>query len=284
VRIIFVTDLHGNENLYHELTTLTNVEEPTCVILGGDLIGYARDAESQISFVRGFLGPWMSNLDSRITWIPGNVDWPEAVDELRRITAANATQLESRSATEIGTWGVVGYPWVPPTPFRIKLWEKRDHEDDNVSLPCPSFESDANGHTRQISDPEFVARGSIEEDMAGMDGNNVWVVHTPPYGTPLDRVTGSAQGQEDDHRGSRAVTAAIHEKQPPVTLHGHIHESPIVSGKWATRIGRTLAINPGSGSKLHAVVFETTDSRIVGLRHTVFGPTDMPEDGTDGVK
>jgi Icc-related predicted phosphoesterase len=41
--------------------------------------------------------------------------------------------------------------------------------------------------------------------------------------------------------GSTAVRDAIEQVQPALALHGHIHES-----RGVTRIGRTLAINPGS--------------------------------------
>jgi Icc-related predicted phosphoesterase len=41
--------------------------------------------------------------------------------------------------------------------------------------------------------------------------------------------------------GSRAVRKFLEEHQPILSLHGHIHES-----RGAVRIGRTLAINPGS--------------------------------------
>jgi Icc-related predicted phosphoesterase len=41
--------------------------------------------------------------------------------------------------------------------------------------------------------------------------------------------------------GSTAVRDAITSRQPMLSVHGHIHES-----KGVTKIGRTLAINPGS--------------------------------------
>ena len=41
--------------------------------------------------------------------------------------------------------------------------------------------------------------------------------------------------------GSAAVRTAIERHQPPLALHGHIHES-----RGAVKIGRTLCINPGS--------------------------------------
>ncbi len=41
--------------------------------------------------------------------------------------------------------------------------------------------------------------------------------------------------------GSTAVRTAIERHQPPLALHGHIHES-----RGATKIGKTLCLNPGS--------------------------------------
>jgi uncharacterized protein len=71
-------------------------------------------------------------------------------------------------------------------------------------------------------------------------------LHCPPHGTPLDvapKITDDlyVQGQEVAHVGSTAVREAIEDVQPGLSLHGHIHES-----RAAHRLGRTLAINPGS--------------------------------------
>jgi Icc-related predicted phosphoesterase len=72
--------------------------------------------------------------------------------------------------------------------------------------------------------------------------------HAPPYGSNLDE----APALDEDMRylhggramrpvGSRAVREAIAEHQPLLSLHGHIHES-----KGTVRLGKTLAVNPGS--------------------------------------
>ena len=72
-------------------------------------------------------------------------------------------------------------------------------------------------------------------------------LHAPPYDTQLDVApkidwdTLTVQGQDSAHVGSTAVREVIEEVQPILSLHGHIHES-----RAAVRIGRTLAINPGS--------------------------------------
>lgn len=72
--------------------------------------------------------------------------------------------------------------------------------------------------------------------------------HAPPYGSNLDE----APALDEDMRylhggramrpvGSKAVREAIVEHQPLLSLHGHIHES-----KGTVRLGKTLAVNPGS--------------------------------------
>jgi uncharacterized protein len=61
-----------------------------------------------------------------------------------------------------------------------------------------------------------------------------------------------------------------------LTLHGHIHESPELSGSYFDRIGETVSINPGqsaregkTATKLHAVIFELEDVERT-LSHTCF--------------
>jgi len=90
--------------------------------------------------------------------------------------------------------------------------------------------------------------------------------HGPPFGTACDQVAPGA------HVGSRDVRGFIERVQPVLTLHGHIHESPEISGRFADRIGRTICVNPGQrmGSALHAVTFRVGD--VSGtLRHTLLG-------------
>src|SRR5439155_7371362 len=72
--------------------------------------------------------------------------------------------------------------------------------------------------------------------------------HCPPYASNLDdaaELDADLRPVNAGHSiipvGSTAVRTAIERYQPPLSLHGHIHE-----GKGATRIGATLAINPGS--------------------------------------
>jgi hypothetical protein len=75
-------------------------------------------------------------------------------------------------------------------------------------------------------------------------------VHVPPYGTQLDdapvldadlRVVQQAGQVKFAPVGSTAVREFLLDAGPLLGLHGHIHESAGIR-----RLGRTIAINPGS--------------------------------------
>ncbi len=81
-------------------------------------------------------------------------------------------------------------------------------------------------------------------------GRAIFNLHVPPKDTPIDQ----AMALDKEFRpkmsggspvitgvGSSAVREAIARYQPMLSLHGHIHES-----RGEARIGRTLALNPGS--------------------------------------
>ena len=91
-------------------------------------------------------------------------------------------------------------------------------------------------------------------DMAGAARRHperaVFNVHVPPFGSGLDEApvldenltVQTSPGQvKFAPVGSTAVRDALLEVQPLLGLHGHIHESGGIR-----RLGRTIAINPGS--------------------------------------
>ena len=89
----------------------------------------------------------------------------------------------------------------------------------------------------------------------------IFLFHTPPYDTPLDRAALDGKKYEhvplDVHVGSIAVKRFIEQRQPLLTLHGHVHESARLTGEWKTRIGRTVCINAAhDGPELALVRFD----------------------------
>jgi uncharacterized protein len=104
---------------------------------------------------------------------------------------------------------------------------------------------------RDVPEAELQRRmETMLADWSDDRGQLIFNCHCPPHDSGLD----TAQLLHADHSivteggqpvagpvGSTAVRAAIEKYEPMLSLHGHIHES-----KAATKIGPTLAINPGS--------------------------------------
>ena len=106
---------------------------------------------------------------------------------------------------------------------------------------------------RELSEEELLSRIEALARQAPDPRRTIFNLHVPPIGSGLDRcpeldtssdppavVRVGGEVQYFD-AGSSAVREALAEFQPFLSLHGHIHES-----RAATRLGRTLALNPGS--------------------------------------
>lgn len=106
---------------------------------------------------------------------------------------------------------------------------------------------------RELSEEELLRRIRALAAQAPDPHRTIFNLHVPPIETGLDRcpvldtsgdppavVRVGGEVQYFD-AGSTAVREALEELQPFLSLHGHIHES-----RGAMRLGRTLALNPGS--------------------------------------
>ena len=103
---------------------------------------------------------------------------------------------------------------------------------------------------RELTEDELYRRVERMAEQVEDLPHCVFNLHVPPYASDLDmapeldenlQVVLAAGQPKMAPCGSTAVRELIERFQPVVSLHGHVHES-----RGATRIGRTLAINPGS--------------------------------------
>ncbi len=165
----------------------------------------------------------------------------------------------------IGSSPVFGYAYVPPTPFMLKDWERYD-----VSrFTDPGCVSPERGQRTVEADPDTVRFGTIAADLQRLTGdhdlaNAVCLFHSPPYGTDLDRAALDGKSVDhvplDVHVGSIAIQRFIEDRQPLLTLHGHIHEAPRLTGRWRQKIGRTHAFTAAhDGPELALVRFDLDD-------------------------
>jgi Icc-related predicted phosphoesterase len=284
-RIFFVSDLHGSEVCFRKFVNAAQAYRADVIIAGGDVTGKVvvplvdggdgavrarylgsdltlrteeevRELEKSIRNVgfypvrmsqeevasmdatsvdalfaretRRVLESWMRLAEERLArsgipcyMMPGNDDLFEIDTILDE--AGYVVNVEGQ-VVPVGPLEMISTGWANMTPWR-----------------CP----------RDTSEEDLAAR--IESLVARLEDPRraIFNLHCPPHNSTLDSAPELdetltpklAVGGEMRMVpvGSTAVRAAIERYQPALGLHGHIHES-----RGATRIGRSLCINPGS--------------------------------------
>jgi uncharacterized protein len=274
MKILYTSDLHGERQLYQELLSLAASSSVEIIALGGDLLPsfsptkrYEDMVPYQKAFIGQFLLPFLKNVIEttnvrNIFTIPGN--WDLGYFFLFQEQTEGVIDLSQKIYSLKSGHEIIGYPFVPPTPFRPKEYERMDDREapwPPQKKPSYILSPDPPDELTSVDPYLYLKqRRTIQEDLARLPRPHspksaIYIMHSPPFGTPLDLIHGGKPA------GSRSITAFIKQDQPLLTLHGHIHESPEVSGSYFTHIGETLSINPGqfTSSRLQGVVFELED-------------------------
>jgi Icc-related predicted phosphoesterase len=285
LRIFFAADIHGSDVCFKKFINAGRFYEADVLILGGDITGKAmvpierrsggmfrvrfmgaervvdgeelKNLEKSIRFngfypyicdpeemeqlqsgaasvghaftsvMREQAEAWMELADERLSGadircfiMPGNDDEP-FVDDV--IAASSCVDNHDGRVIEVSDYLVAGYGWSNPTPWRTP--RERSEQEMEKDLVCLLSKIPDGAHL--IFDP-----------------------HVPPYDSGLD----SAPQLRPDFSivttggqpnmvpvGSVAVRHVVENFQPMLVLSGHIHES-----RGVTRIGSSVAINPGS--------------------------------------
>ncbi len=220
-KFIFTTDVHGNLDFFKEVLDRAKKKDIKAAIFGGDICPLA-PMDRQRTFLQYSLIPLFQKYKrykKDIFIMMGNDDFAVNMDLLERAEKDGILKLLHMRAHKAGTDFMAGYTCINETPFMIKDWERREEE--------------IAGDLKELakkSDPK----------------KTIYVFHAPPFGTNLDVIHSGV------HVGSKAIREFIEKKQPPVTLHGHIHESADMTGSFFDKIGKTVCINPGR----RAIIFD----------------------------
>lgn len=273
----FASDLHGRIDRYRKLFDQIRTERPAALLLGGDLLpsgltpAHASDS-SHPDFVGDFLARELEALRSdlgghypRVFVILGNDDARIEEEAVLEVERRALWEYAHNRRIEWGGFVVYGYAIVPPTPFLLKDWERYD-VSRFVDPGCVSPEE--GWKTVPVPAPE-VQYATMSADLAALakDDDLAWAIflfHAPPYQSLLDRAALDGGMVDhvplDVHVGSIAVRRFLEARQPLVSLHGHVHESPRLTGSWRDRIGRTHAFSAAhDGPELALVRFDPDD-------------------------
>jgi Icc-related predicted phosphoesterase len=262
---LFASDLHGSATRAATLLDVIARERPRALFLGGDLLAHGDDGD----FLSDLLVPGLERLRGELGGHPevfvvlGNDDRRATAEPLMRAAAERGIwhYLHGRRAT-LDRFTILGYNCIPPSPFRLKDWERYD-----VSrYTDPGCVSPEEGMRTVASDPADLRYTTIADDLARLAGPGdlaatVCLFHVPPYQTALDRAALDGRTVEhvplDVHIGSIAVRRFMEQRRPWLGLHGHVHESPRLTGRWTDQIGPTALISAAhDGPELALVRFD----------------------------
>jgi len=283
LRIFFATDIHGSEVCWRKFLNAGKFHKADVLIMGGDMTGKAMvpivqsnggwevtlqeqrhelrgedelvamekrirdrgyypirltgeelqawsadqalvDARFKDEMLRS-VEAWMALADERLggTGIrcvvsPANDDMFE-IDPI--IDRAEHVQLGEANTIQLDGFTLVSTGWANPTPWKTFR-----------ELPEDELRTRIDGLVATVPDRQRA----------------IFNFHAPPYASNLDAAPQLdadmkyvAGGQALVPVGSKAVRESILDYGPALSLHGHIHE-----GKGAVKLGRTLAVNPGS--------------------------------------
>jgi len=269
----FASDLHGSSDRYSTLLSLVEEERPRAVFLGGDLLPHhwAMRAGSD-GVIKEVIEPGVRSLreslgDSAPDFflILGNDDDRASEEALVDGDRRGLWTYAHERWSELDSQPVLGYSYVPPTPFQLKDWERYD-VSRSIDPGCVSPEE---GPRTVVVDADDIRYGTIAADLDRLtEGREldraILLFHSPPYRTVLDRAGLDEKSVDhaplDVHVGSIAILRFIETRQPMLTLHGHIHEAPRLTGEWRIRIGRTHCFTAAhDGPELALVRFDPDD-------------------------
>jgi Icc-related predicted phosphoesterase len=286
VRLYYASDIHGSEGLWRKFLSAARVYEANVIIMGGDVTGKAvvplaqtpDGYEMELFGRREVLGD-EQQIEAAEARIRANGMYPHRMTprEIERVSSLSEQEREEWFAevmletfdqwmelaavrladSDVRCFLMPGNDDPPGVDVSIENAARVEACDDRI-VQFDQYTMVSLGYSnrtpfdspRELGESELYDRvdrlaGQIEDH-----GRSIFNLHVPPYGSTLD----TAAELDDDLSvvmvgsepklipvGSTAVRELIERYQPMLSLHGHVHESAA-----ATRIGRTLAINPGS--------------------------------------
>jgi Icc-related predicted phosphoesterase len=285
MRLLFVSDLHGSEICWRKFLNAGAFYRADVVILGGDITGKAmvpivqRADGTWIASLQDHVDTLetAAEVDEFSKRVMNRGYYPIRVSEEEyRALQGDADLVDKRFKQVMieGTtrWIAMAEEKLAGTGIRVVACPANDDmfEIDHVLANAELVETGDEDHPiqlgaftllsmgwtnptpwhtfREAEEPELARR--IERALSFADDPEATILnfHAPPYGSKLDNapalnpdLTYVSGGQALRPVGSTSVRDAVKRFQPLLSMHGHIHES-----RGATRIGRTLALNPGS--------------------------------------
>jgi Icc-related predicted phosphoesterase len=280
VKFLYVTDLHGWELGYNEILTYAIKNKFNTIINGGDIL--PKDSNffiNQKIFITTFLKNYFKTChENGIKYYTmfGNDDlkchiplWKSIINKDLEIPI-DLTSFNNQATHFENNLKIIGFNLVPDHPFGLKDWCRLDYSGWQRPLQYSNQDFISNleaGKLVPIEDKKkYFEQQTIEEELNKLKSEDwsrtIVVCHCPPKATQLGNTRCSDVG-------SGAILKWINREQPLLTLHGHIHESPAITGVFKMNVNKTVCIQPGQNNPYNTIFSEVEihdDFKIIARR------------------
>lgn len=254
MKILYGTDFHGDLGKYYGIAKIAIDENIPFLILGADILPKLGERrEKQKTFIERKLKNFFNYLKRHeITCLlmMGNDDmtiYDEDFDELcskyENIVNIDKEKFDFNGYEFIGLNNILDHPFGCKDRILNEIGFKQKFQYFEYPIISKEDGYDYILDWYGYLDNELPTMKEMLDslpDPKNMD-KTIYIFHMTPANTGLGKIL---RGDEDV--GSHDISNFILEKQPLLTLHGHIHEAPRVrDGKWRNEIGKTICINPG---------------------------------------
>ncbi len=259
MKILYVTDLHGDKNKYRKSLDIAVEKNIGVIVNGGDMLPKLGERHlEQPIFINEFLRDYFSELERYgITYLAmlGNDDLL-SVDGLFDTVCGEYENVHNIAGKKvrIGGYEFIGMNHILDHPFGCKdRVVTETHYIPQRQLSPVAGISNEYGYDRiynwlEYSRTELPYMCDILNDLPEPENpqQTVYVMHMPPAGLRLGQLL-----YQDLDIGSVDIYEFLKERQPLLSLHGHIHESPDTQkGRWINQIRSTACIQTGQ-TELH---------------------------------
>jgi Icc-related predicted phosphoesterase len=247
-----LADIHQMPSKWKLLVKEAIAQKPDVLAIAGDLLPKDRGIPEQMNFHDSLFkyAKQIRNAGIEIVLTLGNDDNINFVPYMRDGEEKDLWHYLQDSFCEVQGYRFVGMPYVPDHPFGYKQWVRGETRDnlriDTLQLGEPLM-LNADNEFHPISDYAnwLSVQDTLDEKLEWLArqvkdmSKSIWLIHAPPSLCGLDVCVGLREV------GSETVLKFITRHQPLLTIHGHIHESPVYSGRWFAKNCNTTSIQAG---------------------------------------
>jgi len=263
-RIVYCADLHGDQKRYQEFFRIQGDYH----IIGGDLFpkrGYFKNLmDIQKKFMDQFLHPLLESekTHTQTLLMLGNDDIESLEHFLFESQEEGLCYHLHNSLFEVEGFEIIGFKYIPPTPFSNKNFERWDSRGITQAQFADPVLFQEDGSFSVIDFESYLKKSqpSIAELLEQLPkphdySKAIYIFHSPPYDSCLDITV------KNEAVGSQDIRDFIYKYQPALVLCGHIHESP-----GTVKLGETICMNPGQLKEFAYCIFELNDGSIEFLK------------------